>query len=274
MYANQKDRQGIASVLVIVPAVLLGIAAMIFGGVSPMLWGQQTAALVLVLLLTALARHTRWKIPAVVWAGMLLVILAAALFGPEAGGVRRWVKLGPFNVNAAMLVLPSMLVLLGETACFYPLLLCAAAILSIQPDASQMTALAVAAVPLLWRGRKNKGGTLLSAALLALLIIYCLRMPLAVESVPYSEGVLAMLGGISPLLAAAGCAALTLVPAFWGWRFCRERKAWQLSLAVYEAVMILFGLTGQYPVPFMGFGLSPIVGYGLFCLLECRLENV
>ena len=149
MYANQKDRQGIASVLVIVPAVLLGIAAMIFGGVSPMLWGQQTAALVLVLLLTALARIARWKIPAVVWAGVILLILAAALFGPEAGGVRRWVKLGPFNVNAAMLVLPSMLVLLGETACFYPLLLCAAAILSIQPDASQMTALAVAAVPLL-----------------------------------------------------------------------------------------------------------------------------
>lgn len=196
MHTNQKNRQGIACVLAIMPAVLLGIAAMIFGGVSPVLWGQQIAALVVVLLLTALARHTRWKIPAVVWAGVLLVILAAALFGPEAGGVRRWVKLGPFNVNAAMLVLPSMLVLLGETACFYP------------------------------------------------------------------------------LLAAAGCAALTLVPAFWGWRFCRERKAWQLSLAVYEAVMILFGLTGQYPVPFMGFGLSPIVGYGLFCLLECRLENV
>ena len=273
MHANQKNRQGTAAVLAIMPAVLLGIAAMIFGGVSPMLWGQQTAALILVLLLTALARSAWWKIPAVVWAGVLLLILAAALFGPEAGGARRWVRIGPFSVNAAMLVLPSLLALLGEMACFYPLLLCAAVIVSIQPDASQMTALAAAAIPLLWRGRKNKGWTLLSAAALALLIIHCLRMPLAVESVPYSEGVLAMLGGISPLLAAAGCAALALVPAFWSWRFCRERKIWQLSLAVYEAVMILFGLTGQYPVPFMGFGLSPIVGYGLFCLLECRPEN-
>ena len=57
--------------------------------------------------------------------------------------------------------------------------------------------------------------------------------------------------------------ALAAVPAFWGWRFFRERKVWMLSLAVYQAVMILFGLSGQYPIPFMGFGLSPIVGYGL-----------
>ena len=273
MHANQKNRQGIASVLVIVPAVLLGIAAMIFGGVSPMLWGQQTAALVLVLLLTVPARTARWKIPAVVWAGVILLILAAALFGPEAGGARRWIRIGPFSVSAAMLVLPALLVLIRDIACFYPLLLGAAVILSIQPDASQMTALAAASIPLLWRGREKKGWTLLSAAALALLTIHSLRMPLAVEFVPYSEGVLVMLGEISWLLAAAGCAALAAIPAFWCWRFYKERKIWLLSLAVYEAVMILFGLTGQYPVPFMGFGLSPIVGYGLFCLLECRPEN-
>ena len=110
MHTNQKNRQEIACVLAIMPAVLLGIAAMIFGGVSPMLWGQQTAALVLVLLLTALARTARWKIPAVVWAGAILLILAAVLFGPEAGGARRWVRIGPFSVNAAMLVLPVLLI--------------------------------------------------------------------------------------------------------------------------------------------------------------------
>ena len=262
-HVKVERRQSMIGALTMIPAGLMGIAAMICGGVSPVLWGQQAAALVLVVLAALLVRRTERKRHAALWSGILLLILAAALFGPEAGGVRRWVRIGPFSVNAAMLVLPALLVLLSDMERFYPLLLGAAVILSIQPDVSQLMAFAAAAVPQLWRGRTKRGWTLLSAAALALLMINCLRMPSSVESAPYSEGVMAMLAEISWLLAAAGGMALAAVPAFWGWRFFRERKVWMLSLAVYQAVMILFGLSGQYPIPFMGFGLSPIIGYGL-----------
>jgi hypothetical protein len=83
------------------------------------------------------------------------------------------------------------------------------------------------------------------------------------EPAPYCEGVLVMLGGQSALLLPVGAISLAIIPGFWIWRFWKEKRMWMLSLAVYYAVTILFGLTGEYPMPFMGFGLSPILGCAL-----------
>ena len=91
-------------------------------------------------------------------------------------------------------------------------------------------------------------------------------------------GVLAMLGEISPVLMAAGVLSLALVPAFWMIGFRRKRNIQMLSLAIYYAVItffamsvyyaavMLFSLSGAYPMPLMGFGLSPIAGYWLACV--------
>lgn len=60
-----------------------------------------------------------------------------------------------------------------------------------------------------------------------------------------------------------GVAALALIPGHFLYQFMKNRSTTMLGLTIYYAVTILFSLTGEYPVPFMGYGLSPIAGYWL-----------
>ena len=73
-----KEKRGdYLPVLIILPAVLLGVWAMIGGGVSPALWGQQAAALVLCLLIVRPIRRIVQKARPAVMAAVLLLFLTA-----------------------------------------------------------------------------------------------------------------------------------------------------------------------------------------------------
>lgn len=262
-YEAKERCQFIGYALLILPSVALGVLAMIFSGISPAFWGQQVAAWVVLALFAQPLHHVAKCLPVSAWSVFLLIPLAATLFGEEIEGVRRWLDLGVVNVNTAMLVLPALLAMLHRTKHPFPTLLAAAAILSLQPDLSQLAAFSAAALPLLWRHRKERLWVSASVLALAMLVTRCLLLPTAVEPVSYCEGILSMLGDISPLLKAAGVAALAAIPAFFGARFLHLKQPQSLSLTAYYAVTILFIFSGEYPVPFIGFGLSPIAGYGL-----------
>lgn len=254
------------SVATILPAIALGILAMIADGVSPLLWGQQAVAFVVCALL-GLLRRSAQKVPCLVWTAVCLSALAVTLFFPAVGGVRRWLDLGIFNVNAGMLVLPALLVLLSGMRCAYPALLFGAAVLCFQPDFSQLTAFSLGALPVLWRKGKPAVWSAVSMVFLAACLLYCAGVPTALEPAAHSEGILALLSNLSPLMRVAGWLALALIPGYFVRRFLERGSSSALCLAIYYATVILFSLTGQYPVPFMGFGLSPIVGYYLAHLL-------
>ena len=260
--AAKKRRQGIVFALAILPAIALGVSAMVYTGVSPVLWGQQIAAYAVFAVCAVLLRRAARRVPDALLAAVLLAFLAVSLFGAGAGGAKRWVKLALFNVNAAQLVIPALLVMLFRMRKPEIPLLCAAAVLCVQPDFSQLAALTAAALPVLW-GKRKALPALLYAALLLVLAALCARIPVTIEPVPYCEGVLSLLGAQSPALFVSGAAALALIPGFWAYRFLKTKNCRMLSLAVYYTAVILFGLTGEYPVPFMGFGLSPVAGWWL-----------
>jgi len=261
--AADERLQAIGHALLILPAVSLGILAMIPGGVSPLLWGQQAAAFLVFALLAQPLRCALRRIPFSVKSALLLLLLSATLLFEEVKGVRRWLDLGALNVHAATLVLPALLAMLCSMKLAHPVLLGTAAILCIQPDMSQLTAFFLAMLPLLWNHRRNKLWTYLSVLTLTVLMIRCACVPVILQPVEYCEGILTMLGNVSWLLQAIGVASLAAIPVFWGIQFIRLRQIQLLCYAIYYAVTMLFILTGDYPVPFMGFGLSPIAGHFL-----------
>lgn len=264
---NGELRKAICHALIILPAVALGALAMIHGGVSPALWGQQLAAwAIFALLIWPLQRACR-RIPAQAWCVLLVIPLAAALLGEGAGGARRWIDLGVFNVHAAQLVLPALLVALCRVKCPYPVLLGAAVILCVQPSAAQLAAFSAAAIPIIFQSEK-KLWSWCCLLILGVLTAVSARMPVMLEPVSYCEGILGMLGDMSWLLLAAGWAALALVPAGFLVCFLRSRRMTALCLSVYYATTLLLVLTGECPVLFMGFGLSPIAGYDLALLCD------
>lgn len=254
-------------VLPVLPAAALGVHAMAASGVSPMLWGQQAAAFVVFALLGLLLRPARRPSVRVCCAALLAVLCAPLLF-PAVGGVRRWIDLGLLSAHAAMLSLPALLLTAYALPLPHPALFLAAVVLCIQPDLSQLAALALGALPVFWQHRQRRIWSLAALALFPLLVFSCLKRPAALEPVAYCEGIVPLLGAISPLLAICGVIALTLIPCRFFYGFLREKSARQLSLALYYAVTLLFTLTGEYPVPLMGFGLSPIAGYWLAGYLD------
>jgi hypothetical protein len=255
--------QPIGHALVILPAICLGVLAMLCASVSPMLWGQQIAAWMIFTLLAWLLRRAIKRVSASTLSVILWILLAASLLGEEVGGARRWLDLGIFNINTAMLVLPVLLVMLFSTKCPYPVLLGTAVVLCVQPDLSQLMAFSIAVLPLLMHRRKERFWTAACFAAMAALAIRCLLAPVSVAPVEYCEGIFAMLGEVSPFLLFVGVIALAVIPVVFAYHFFRHGRLYLLALAAYYAITLLFGLSGEYPVPFMGFGLSPIAGYFL-----------
>ena len=255
------------------PAILLGVLAMVRHQVSPVLWGQQVAAAVLFTMILWVSHAAVLRVPRAAWAAALVLPLFAVFAFPAAGGARRWIDLGLLNVNAAMLTLPALLMVLSGMERPLPALLLAAAALCLQPDLSQLTALTFGALPILFHPRRKP---LLSSVVLALLLglcFLCAARPVSLEPLDYCEGVLDLLDGVSPALYAAGALSLILIPLFFLFYFVCQGSAALLSLAAYYAAAILLGVTGVYPTPFMGFGLSPIAGYFLALLLLRALHT-
>lgn len=265
-FQNELQYLVIIYALLVLPAVTLGMIAMIAGGVSPVIWGQQAAAFAVFALLGLLRRVVR-RVPSIVWISVLLAGLASTFFFPAVGSAKRWLDLGPLNINVAMLALPALLLLVSNMKCPHLFVLLVAAVLCLQPDLSQLAAFSLGVLPILWKRRKNVCWTIVSAALLVIFAIRCINAPVELEPVAYCEGILRMVGESSPLLMIAGGIALALIPGYFIYRFFKIRSTVMLGLAIYYAVSILFSITGEYPVPFMGFGLSPIAGYWLASML-------
>jgi cell division protein FtsW (lipid II flippase) len=248
-------------------------------GAKPTIWGQQLAAgLVLMILCTAMTvalRPTR-RSGSRAWAivgGVALLLLTVTLADPGVEGVRRWVSLGPLQLHAAFVALPALLIVLGaivrresvvSATWLFPCVAgTAAGVLVLQPDASQASAFAAAVAVLLFqRGRVYvsdwvAGGIVVGAALLA----WSRTGPL--DPVPYVEGIVGLAASLGAGWLITSVLALALLPLPFIAEALRRREQRPecFSLAAYFGIVCVTPFAGEYPVPVLGYGLSPILGY-------------
>lgn len=272
-------RGALLMLLAPLPALITGVLVMQRSGLSPAIWGQQLGAgFFLMTLCAGLRVVLRRNWPSRSWAralvvGVALLLLTATLAHPGVEGVRRWISLGPVQLHAAFVVIPALLIvlcaivrqeLLGGPAWRFPCLSgTAGGVLMLQPDASQASAFAVAAAAvLLQRGPLYSshwaaGSIVFGAALLAW------WRPDPLEAVPHVEGIMglaATLGG-GWVIASALALALLPLPFIVVALSRREHRPEGYSLAAYFGMVCVAPLVGPYPVPILGFGLSPILGY-------------
>ena len=193
--------------------------------------------------------------------------LLAALWGPAQEGVHRWLKLGPLHINVAMLLLPSAVVALAvlgrDRRWPWSVAFIALTLLLLQPDASQATALgaclgllaACAAWPVAIRGALVAVAGVLTAAT-------WLR-PDPLQPVAEVEEVIGLAYAVSPL--AAGLAVI-LLAAVVAAPVVATRSAPPAPRLAGGALSLCFllwvttPLLGAFPVPWVGIGMSPILG--------------
>ncbi|MDY2658141.1 MAG: hypothetical protein SOV75_14175 [Candidatus Limiplasma sp.] len=208
-----------------------------------------------------------------VWGGYAAVIACAAalcctFFDSGTGGVHRWIRLGPVAVNVAFVFIPvalagtDLLFRAGKQRDAYILCLVIGVLLFFQPDASMIGALALAMLPTLWHehGHKALQWTVL-CALFVLALISWVRFQ-SPEPVLHVEGILNLAkssGWVYWLVS-----MLSLLILFWpfaaGMRSSSARFFLTSSMLFY-AGLLASTCTGMFPVPIIGSGVSPIIGY-------------
>ncbi len=207
------------------------------------------------------------------WSGHAAVIICVAalcctFFDSGTGGVHRWIRLGPVAVNAAFIFIPvalagtDLLFRAGKQRDAYVLSLLIGTLLFLQPDASMSGAFALAMLPTLWHehGHQALQWTVLCALFVLALISWArLQSP---EPVLYVEGILTLaksLGWVYWLVS-----MLSLLILFWpfaaGIRSSSARFFLTASTLFY-AGLLASTCTGTFPVPIIGSGVSPIIGY-------------
>jgi hypothetical protein len=198
---------------------------------------------------------------------LALGCLAATWLDPGVQDVHRWLRLGPVSLHAGALVLPVVLATLagleraGRTHLSTLLSIATALLLVLQPDAAQATAFAAGAVVLLLPRNRADGYAWIRLVPLLLLagLSWLRKDPLA--PVPHVEGIvgLAMEQGIG--WGAAAVASLLLLPVpFFAARGAGDGRM-GLAMGTYVLVTILAPALGHFPVPVLGQGASPIIGY-------------
>lgn len=254
-----------------VPALVVGVLTMRMSDVSAALWGQNLAAWAVgTLLCLGLWRRRsspgrgRWFDFAAV---LTLAALAATLLAPGVEGVHRWLPLGPVRLHAAAVLLPLLLVAMHGLSQARGWWISAGVavgvtiLLLLQPDAAQATAFAAGCLVLLLPAAGRDPLRLVCLLSLPLLagLTWVRRDPLA--PVPYVEGIVDLAAGLGAGWVVAAVVALLVLPLpfFHAGRGTGNRAA--LAVGMYVAITVLAAFLGNFPVPVMGYGVSPILGY-------------
>lgn len=252
-------------------AVVTGCAVMRMQQVPSSIWLQNAAALLVgglgtTLYLSAPGRMGDGDVRVV--AALCVAVLCCTFAGPGMEGVHRWIRLGPVSLNAAFLCVPVVLaiveraILKGRLRLACALSAVTGVILFLQPDASMVSAFALAALPVLCRGREGCALRVGVCAALLLLAAVCWCRPDGLEPVAYVEGILLLAWESGPVWGIVS--VLSLLVLFWPFAMGLRRPASRAlcsGFALYYAALLASSFIGVFPVPVIGYGVSPVIGY-------------
>ncbi|PEC48271.1 cell division protein [Bacillus sp. AFS077874] len=197
----------------------------------------------------------------------ILILFLLTFLDNGLHGVHRWIAIGPLRFNIALVLVPLLLIQLSSLMKSKPFwltfgfALIFTVLLLFQPDASQLTAFTFAISFLLLNIIKNKSVQILLLIVFILLIIFSWSHLDQLAPVPYVEDILSLVKemGIGWLVLAIISLLILLMPFF---LFPpNSAKPLSFSLGIYFLISILSSFYGNFPVPIMGYGTSPFIGY-------------
>jgi len=255
------------------PALIVGALIMRQHDVPSSRWGLNllggaiAAAICSVFL--ARSRSPMSRMAANVSACFAAGALAATFFATGSMGVHRWIPVGPLTMHVGAVCLPLFILALGVLDAFGgklrwgPMLLAMAVamLLLLQPDAAQATAFAAAVFTFLIANKQRAGAAWVAALVIAALAGWTWTQRDPLSPVPYVEGIIGLARQSGPVWLVASLSALAVLPLPFFIGSSGSHSPFVRALGVYLCVCILAPFFGHFPVPLVGLGLSPIVGY-------------
>jgi hypothetical protein len=261
----------LGGLLLFVP-VLVGFGVMLAAGAPLTRWGVHLVSALFgwfaYLIVRRLPGHGGWTSSQ--WLALASVaVIGSTLLGAAIDGVLRWHLIGPLRLHCSALLAPVLIVVaagavkarplatgLGLTACQF--------VHVAQPDAGQATALGAAAAWLLVKEASSPVARALGIANAAAIPIAWMR-PDPLPPAPFVEDIVAVAFRAAPLVGVV--ALLSMIPILLAplaptpaVTAAPSGKSARVSLALYLAGTIVVPVFGEFPVPLLGFGPSPVVG--------------
>ncbi|HEX6277252.1 MAG TPA: hypothetical protein VFZ53_29625 [Polyangiaceae bacterium] len=251
--------------------MLVGFAVMLAGGAPLARWGVHLVSALLgwfaYLIVRRLPGDGGWTGSR--WVALASVaVIGSTLLGASVDGVLRWHLIGPLRIHCSALLAPVLIVAAAGAVRARPvatgLCLTACQLVHVaQPDAGQATALGVAAAWLLLKEASLPVARALGIANAAAIAIAWMR-PDPLPPAPFVEDIIAVAFRSAPLLGVV--ALLSMIPVVIAplapthAAAATTGKSARVSLALYLAGTIVVPVFGEFPVPLLGFGPSPVVG--------------
>lgn len=266
-----------------IPSIAIGVLAMYQNHVPFAIWGQNIGCLILMSVISFLLITHKSNITGNRYNQLLLPAAICALVLPFANqgmeGVHRWISIGAVKLNVAMIVLPMILLELYQVlkirgltyagvSAFIILL-----VLFFQPDASQLTGFAIPVMIMLSLNTRSKKIRFLITGVSVLFIVLSWIRLDHLPPVNYVERILGMVADMGWIWFVSGVISLAILPA--PFLLLPPKNAVSVSryIGCYYIVILLSTLFGNFPVPLMGYGISPIVGYYLSLTWYFNLIN-
>lgn len=270
-------------VIISFPAVLIGITAMYMNQVELFIWLQHIIFFIIAglfsIMFTFYKQDKDFLKPIIYLIILLLVLLLLTLVSQGIDGVHRWIEIGSVRVNAAMVVLPVLLlftwkVSLKSDIMAGTLAFIVTTILLFQPDASQVSGFALAAILLLGKSGGRKSVTVVFTLILLGLItaswVYLDHLP----AVVYVEDILSLVAQMGLIWYLLGTLSLIMLVVPFILFPPKGYAAPSISIGLYFMLLLIATQLGNFPVLLMGYGISPIAGYMIAMTWYARAKNV
>ncbi|GFZ33276.1 hypothetical protein CSC2_38020 [Clostridium zeae] len=136
-----------------------------------------------------------------------------------------------------------------------------AILLAIQPDASQLTGFAIPMMIMLYSKINKKILRSLMFGILSLLIILSWVHLDSLPPVAYVERIVSLLANMGLMWLILGVISLIILPVPFILFPPKNFKIPSICVGLYFIIILISTLFGNFPVPLMGYGISPIIGY-------------
>ncbi len=258
--------------LMAVPAVIIGVIAMYTNKVPFAILGQNIFYLLICGMISffiliknpKVKKNESTNITTIIVA-VILLILTFVSSGIE--GVHRWVSVGPIKFYVAVIVLPIIIIELWKLLqirdwWFSAVITIVISIfLTLQPDASMLTAFAIPMIILLWNKVNNNIFRSCIVISLSTLIIISWVFLDKLPPVSYVENIVSLVGNMGIIWLSLGVISLVILPLPFIFFSPEKYKLLSQSIGLYFIIILISTIFGNFPVPLMGYGISPIIGY-------------
>lgn len=272
-------------VLAAFPALLGSLGLMHLAGVSSSLMVQQMVVfLVSIVVLGPLFARLRPRERPLAWVPLALaaLLLLPMVMSGEVSGPQRWLLLGRFRLYLAPIVIPALLLTLAKrtsSPASNPVareagaaILLAGVALVLQPDAAQATAFAVSVGWLLF----NVPASVRTRGVIWLVVAACAGLswqrPDPLLPVPHVEGVFELANGLGGWALMGAILVAVLPAATLLWQARRSDVPGAAAVGLYYGTLLCLAPLQITPVPLLGFGAGPLIGYVLMVMLASRLR--